>query len=155
MKKIIIISIILVALLLTGASFTQDVRSYRPIDQLITGFMMLPSVDYKTGHLKRDKATLAFLLKDAEAIMGYCLKYYDVAVGYDLSADLCDRQHILPPPQILSVNTLSSEVLGKYSRQECDTLDHRDRLLLPVEMVAHGQKTLSRFLRLICPREGV
>ena len=159
MKNVIIISVILILISvllnreLFSSTITQDYRRYRPVENLVTAFMTFPLVQYRTEYLKRDKATLAFLMKEKTAVTGYCLRYYDISVGYDLSADLCDRQHILPTPQILSINTLSSEVLGKFSRQECDTLDHRGKLLeqVPAELIAQSQKTLSRFLRLICP----
>lgn len=169
MKKIIVICIflLLASLLLNGELFPlstkNDHRSYRPVDALFTALVYTPLVQYKEGHRKRDRLVP---FKEASAVMGYCLRHYEIGLGYDLTEkDYCGLS-VLPPPKILTMQAVSSSAAGKYSRKDCDGLDlgdmaERESHLLIAEhlywqqTVENSQKTLASFLRALCPTEAL
>ncbi|MBD1401667.1 hypothetical protein [Pelovirga terrestris] len=93
--------------------------------------------------------------------MGYCLRHYEIGLGYDLTEkDYCGLS-VLPPPKILTIQAVSSTAMGKYFRKECDTwdmgaIDKRDSRRFIKDHLDHSssQKTLASFLRVLCPPEA-
>lgn len=164
MKKIMIVCclLLLFSLLLHGELLSlspqNNHRSYRPVDKLFTAFVYTPMVQYKIGPRKRDRL---IPFKEASAVMGYCLRHYEIGLGYDLTeTDYCGLP-VLPSPKILSIQAVSSTAAGQYSRQECDAWDmgaRESQRLLMAELqqqplMKNSRETLAGLLRVLCPEE--
>jgi len=161
-----------------GGETQQSVEfmEYMPIDKLFTAFAYVPIIRYERDYLKRDIYNRFYNHDEKKkVIIGYCYREYDVGIGYDHPTDSFDvLQKIacqnlykeLPEPVILSINPISSEVVGKYSRTDCDNLDLDDsgtrksqQLILKQlkedgqwnVIVENSQKALASFIRVYCP----
>lgn len=173
-----------------------QLKQTREIDRLYTGVYLIPALDKSWGMLKSDIAkdaaevyinplkTWEFLKESWEkktidrsdkirkVVKGYCLKRYEVSVGYDHLADLladeklvqemCSKgKNNLPPPSILAVNSRSTEQNGKYEGQ-CESWDgdpqKRNAIILEEMQQTHmlervserGKEALGNMLNLFC-----
>lgn len=100
-------------------------KDYKQIDTVFTAFAYVPVIKFK------DK--IAIFGSEPDLADGYCLRRYEVSLGYEniyeifkkFENSICgsgtSNQHITP--KIISVNAISSEIYGSYSRSECDLLD--------------------------------
>lgn len=157
---------------------TAEFQEYRKIDKLFTAFAYVPIVDYKKGYLKREVLKNFFTGEEKEptAVKGYCLREYDVGIGYDRITDellsqykdvVCQKKKFdeLPPPQILSINPVSSDSYGEYSRKDCDDYDRGEgserksysEIMSQLNkskqwdmIVENSQKILMNFLQIYC-----
>ncbi len=107
-------------------SFEVKLQETREIDKLYTGVYLIPVLDRQYGELKRDVIPNFFSDEKKEVVKAYCIKKYEVSMGYDnITALLSDQELIhnvctgrtdkLPEPQILTVNSQSGPSTTKYS----------------------------------------
>lgn len=107
-------------------SFSVKLQETRDVDKLYTGVYLIPVLDRQYGELKRDVITNFFRDEKKEVVKAYCIKKYEVSMGYDnITALLSDQELIhnvctgrtekLPEPQILAVNSQSGPSTSKYS----------------------------------------
>ena len=105
-------------------------------------------------------------------VTGYCIRKYEVSVGYDKLLDILGDENIqksvcegsiehLPDPILLTVNARSTIEKGKYSG-ECRKWDQNPQLREEVifaqlekgegkaQIVSHSKKTLSSLIKLFC-----
>ncbi len=130
------------------------------IDKLFTGFVMMQLIDVKYKDQLKENPS------------GYCYYAYEVGIGYQNLTQQLLEEHIktactlndqnLPPPQILSVNSTTSEVSGDYNANECESwnadLNIRERKieykLTQQERLTKirqtGQNILGSYLRVYC-----
>ncbi len=134
---------------------------------LFTSFAIIDLVDTKKGYLKREAIKRFFTNDPPTATVGYCKKTYEIGIGYrniqDIIKDALKKEKIskdiLPEPEIISINPISSEVRGKYPQMECDQIDKDtiNRLIkiknkLNVgweEIVDNSKQILLTFIQLI------
>lgn len=97
------------------ASIAFALQKTKDIDKLYTGVYLVPVLDLQWGTLKRDSWKI--FSEDNEVVKAYCLRKYEVYVGYDNITDLLSDQKLiqnvctgridkLPEPQILAVKPL-------------------------------------------------
>lgn len=128
----------------TTISVTGGLMAYAPADKIFTSYIHMPVARYKYSEVQT-KVRDWFKIKYSKRnfLTGYCLRRYDVGLGYDdigallknasLLKNVCQKDETqnyatydeeqLPEPEILSLNAVSSRSDGDYSRIECDTLD--------------------------------
>ncbi len=138
-------------------NFQVVLQETREIDKLYTGVYLVPVLDLQYGELKRDKILNFFSDEKKEVVKAYCIKKYEVYVGYDnLTELLSDKEVIknacsnkidsLPEPQILATNSLSGPTSGNYTsdglcyRWDSDKKQRND--VIRVEM--HNSKILDQ-----------
>lgn len=107
-----------------------------PVDELLTAHLYLPILK-----VKQNEGILYFLgLSDMpdEDIKGYCLREYEVAVGYsyikymihntDIMKEVCNSPDsedykYVPEPVIQKLYSVSSSTQGDFARRDCDKFD--------------------------------
>ncbi len=138
-------------------SFWVKLLETREIDRLYTGVYLIPVLDRQYGELKRDVITNFFSDEKKEVVKAYCIKKYEVSMGYDNITDLLNDQEFLhnvctgrtdnlPEPQILTVNAQSGSSTSKYSSDgQCHRWDKDKELrnnVIRAEM--HNSKILDQ-----------
>lgn len=128
-------------------SVRTDLIEYKSVDKLFTSFAYVPLLDLNYGY-----KTLSFGERK-KVLLGYCLKNYEVGIGYDNTTELMKkyRDYVcngmidsLPQPIILSTNATSSNVVGKYNREKCDEWD----------MVSYGDKMSKHYVQMQLIQDG-
>lgn len=146
----------------------------KEIDKLYTGVYLIPVLDLQMGTLKRDMLTNLFSDNEKKVVKAYCVKKYEVSVGYDdLSAILSDKEVIknacagntdkLPDPQILAVNTRETTATKNYKGDgmcyRLDSLEEQRRNVIRTAMQdAHileninerGRESLKTLATIFC-----
>lgn len=141
-------------------SITVSVKMPESVDKIFTGFtvMQIIDIDYKNGEQKNPT--------------GYCYHSYEIGFGYEkiTGADLFSKINLacknqdrnLPEPQIISVNPVSSEAFGSFTRARCEEWDYNTELRereiranlekdkQSKTIIDKGQKILGSYLRLYC-----
>lgn len=172
---ILILSLIIVVMLYFwldkkgGTSYeSAELVEVKQVDKLFTTFAYVPLLDYEWGNLKRN-----FWMGDS-VIVGYCWRQYEVGIGYNNASDYfneylkfacADSFDVLPEPEILAVNPVSSESFGEYTRMECDRFDFeadstrisKGLILKQLKddkqwdlIVDKSRKTLGGFIKIYC-----
>lgn len=131
------------------------------VDKLFTSFVYMPLLDYK---------------KDEATIKGLCARQYEVGIGYNDIWKLFEQHQEaacrndlqkMPEPEILSTNTVLSELYGGYYQQDCDLWDQtnpteprRSHVFILEKLrqngqwgaiVENSQRILTGYLRIYCP----
>lgn len=146
----------------------------KEIDKLYTGVYLIPVLDLQMGTLKRDMLTNLFSDNEKKVVKAYCVKKYEVSVGYDdLTAILSDKEVIknacagntdkLPDPQILAVNTRETTATKNYKGDgmcyRLDSLEEQRRNVIRTAMQdAHileninerGRESLKTLASIFC-----
>jgi hypothetical protein len=137
--------------------------SPKPVDKLFTTFVYLPILDIKRAGWPTPE------------MRGACFRQYEVGIGYNNLAEImtssrqaaCDNQiEKMPPPIILSTNTVDSKTMGSYTRVDCDWWDtdtiygRQSHRLIKTQLIEdeqwkqiieNSQKILLGYLRIYCP----
>ncbi len=126
-----------------------------PVDELLTSHLYLPILKVKPeGGILYLLGLKKPIQKD---IKGYCLREYEVAVGYSHIKDMIHNPDIMrevcsssppeeflyvPEPVIQKLYAVRSSAKGDFPRRECDTLDldpgvtpYRPRVTIPVARI--------------------
>ncbi len=154
----------------TSISFA--LQKTKEIDKLYTGVYLVPVLDLQWGTLKRDLWKV--FDEDKDVVKEYCLRKYEVSVGYDnITALLSDQQLInnvcqgktdkLPEPQILAVKPLNRYPSKNYDPNgPCYSWDSNERQRKDVIMMTmhnasnlehinrHGRESLKSLASLFC-----
>lgn len=141
-------------------SITVSVKMPESVDKIFTGFtvMQIIDIEYKNGEQKNPT--------------GYCYHSYEIGFGYEkiTGTDLFSKINLacknqdqnLPEPQIISVNPVSSEAFGSFTRARCEEWDYNTELRereiranlekdkQSKNIINRGQKILGSYLRLYC-----
>ncbi len=152
-------------------SLSGGLLSYAPADKLFTTHMQIPLIKVKTSRLTGFYDVLDLKYDRRGYLSGYCLRRYEVGIGYDdvkdLITDTSIRDEIcardwnglylmsgrestrIPEPVILSQYAVSSISEGDYTLLDCDRLDMLREVSLQEESPADGIRegdTLSPYL---------
>jgi len=124
----------------TQTLLMSELIEMKEINKLYTMRYLVPVLDMNVGELKRDvyKKYIPGTNDAEKVVLGYCLKKYDIGIGYDnvleilqdetIIRSVCSgRKDKLPNPKILSANSRSSEIGGKYTG-ECNNWDNNKEL---------------------------
>lgn len=155
------------------ASIAFALQKTKDIDKLYTGVYLVPVVDLQWGTLKRD--TWKIFSEDKEVVKAYCLKKYEVYVGYDNITDLLSDQKLienvctgrtdkLPEPQILAVKPLPGsgpsakyDVNGPCYKWDSNERQRKDILMTTMhngsnleKINKHGRASLKSLASLFC-----
>lgn len=119
-----------------------NMKAYKRIDTLFTSFAYVPIINFKEKTSLLDYAPNSikeksdFFNKNPDLASGYCLRRYEVGLGYKdifeiykANKDIICKQKdatALPFPTQVSVNSISSEIYGSYTQKECDLFDRVD-----------------------------
>lgn len=119
-----------------------NMKGYKRIDTLFTSFAYVPIINFKEKTSLLDYAPNSikeksdFFNKNPDLASGYCLRRYEVGLGYKdifeiykANKDIICKQKdatALPFPTQVSVNSISSEIYGSYTQKECDLFDRVD-----------------------------
>ena len=107
----------------------------REIDKLFTTFVYMPLLDYSRGYAASDPINWATNNVAEQIIKGLCFRQYEVGIGYSdvtklfssYQKNACNGEvQRMPHPEILSTNTVESQVEGNYTRLDCDLWDQVD-----------------------------
>lgn len=158
----------------THTSIEVALQKTKEIDKLYTGVYLIPVLDLQMGTLKRDMLTNLFSDNEKKVVKAYCLKKYEVSVGYDdITALLSDSEVIknacagntdkLPDPQILAVNpretTATRDYKGDGMCYRLDSLEEQRRNVIRTAMQdAHildninerGRESLKTLATIFC-----
>ena len=109
-----------------------------------------------------------------KVVKGYCLKKYEVSVGYDNITELFGNQEVitaicggdknsLPQPQILAVNCKCTDIQGDYTTQgACYQWDSNEALRKEIiltrmendgilqKVTERGKESLKNFMSILC-----
>ncbi len=153
-------------------SIALSLQKTKEIDKLYTGVYLIPVVDLQWGTIKRDKWKI--FSDDNEVVKEYCLRKYEVSVGYDnLTALLSDQVLIdnachgrtdkLPDPQILAVNPKERKPSRNYNPNgPCYSWDSNERQRKELLMTTmhnasnlehinkHGRESLKALASIFC-----
>ncbi|MGA1869952.1 MAG: hypothetical protein ACMUJM_15570 [bacterium] len=159
----------------TSTTISGELVEFKASDKIFTSFAYVPIIDYKKGYLKRDWLTPGGIKNGEEVPTGYCLREYEVGIGYTNIKELINNyQQIacqnyyekLPEPIILSTNPVTSRSSGNYARIECDKWDldqygkQRSKSYIYGQLkedgkweniVENSQKILNSYIRIYCP----
>lgn len=120
----------------TTATNAQLIATF-PADKLYTSYAIVPAIflsyDSKTGKSQ----VFDYQLEKDKTLTGYCSRKYEVGIGYKNVSDYFNNQQFrqaacenhddqLPPPEILSKSTKSSNALGDFDMVDCDKLDSNE-----------------------------
>ncbi len=177
-KKLVILSVVIVAIAIVifiiisnqslQTRYSIALVENQEIEKLFTGFAYIPIIQKDRGALKR---TLG--LGDS-VLLGYCVKEYEVGIGYEdvmkIIAEyhdlICDSSnYTLPEPVIISTNPVISESYGSFDRIKCDNIDKeidgkrksweliKEELIKSgnwAQMVNNSRKILTAFIKIYC-----
>lgn len=118
-------------------SITAAAKGYKKIDTLFTSFAYVPIVEFKTKQVAAstmDSVKLWGDKKTVEMTTGYCVRRYDVGIGYENVTKLIEANKdsickgdlkAIPEPEILTTASTYSKIFGDYTQTECDSLDRK------------------------------
>ena len=150
----------------------------KPIDKLFTTFVYMPILDYKYNYNGTDLVGMFFDDVSKKVLKGYCVRQYEVGIGYDSVKDLFPQYQEfacrgefqkMPAPQIIASNPIKTDTQGEYTLSECTSWDvvdssgqrksHKqiyDELKQNGQwkiMIENSQKMLMGYMRVYCQNQ--